>query len=194
MSHTLPILTYKEDALEPYISKKTIEFHYEIHLHTYINNLNNLIKDTKFEKMNLEDIVTNADGAIFNNGAQAWNHIFYFQQFSPAANKAPQGKLENAIKKEFGKLDNFIDKFSQMAVGLFGSGWVWLVKKHDGQVTIVPESNAGNPMLMGLKPIMTIDVWEHAYYLDYQNRRAEYVKNFWHILDWNVINKRYEEL
>ncbi|MFC2137194.1 superoxide dismutase [Bacteroidota bacterium] len=193
MPFTLPILAYKENALEPYISKKTIDFHYGKHLQGYINNLNNLIKGTKFEKANLEDIVNNSDGATFNNGAQAWNHIFYFKQFSPTAKKQPEGKLNNAIIKEFESFDNFIEKFSQTANTLFGAGWVWLVKKYDNSLAIIPESNAGNPMLIGLKPIMVIDVWEHAYYLDYQNRRPEYVKNFWHILDWNIISKRYED-
>ena len=194
MAFTLPILGYKDDALEPYITKKTMDFHYGKHLQTYINNLNDLIKETKFENANLEEIVTNSDGAIFNNGAQTWNHIFYFRQFSPTANKKPEGKLASAIDKEFESFDNFKEKFSKTAISLFGSGWVWLIKKYDNSLAIVPESNAGNPMLIGLKPILTIDVWEHAYYLDYQNRRPDYVKNFWHIVDWTIISKRYEEL
>jgi len=194
MAFTLPVLSYKDNALEPYITKKTMDFHYGKHLQSYINNLNNLIKGTKLVTANLENIVTNSDGAIFNNGAQTWNHIFYFQQFSPTANKKPEGKLASAIDKEFESFDNFKEKFSQTAISLFGAGWVWLVKKYDNSLAIIPESNAGNPMLIGLTPIMTIDVWEHAYYLDYQNRRPDYVKNFWHILDWAIISKRYEEM
>lgn len=193
MSHTLPVLPYKEDALEPYISKKTIEFHYGKHHQAYVNNLNKLLPGTRFEKDDLETIVKEADGGLYNNGSQAWNHAFYFTELSPEPAKQPRGRLASVIKEEFGSMELFIEKFSNVANSLFGSGWVWLVKRHDGSLNIIPESNAGNPMLLNLKPIMNIDVWEHAYYLDYQNRRPEYVKNFWNVLDWEIICRRYDE-
>jgi len=191
MKHELPALPYATDALAPKISKQTVEIHWFKHAQTYINNTNNLIPGTAFENASLEEIIMKAEGPIFNNGAQSWNHIFYFTQFSPSPKLKPEGKLGEAIDKQFGSLEAFKEQFSKAAVGLFGSGWAWLAKKADGSLEIVPESNAGNPMRTGLTPIMTCDVWEHSYYLDYQNRRADYLAIFWDVLDWNVIEKRF---
>jgi Fe-Mn family superoxide dismutase len=191
MKHELPALPYATDALAPKISKQTVEIHWFKHAQTYINNTNNLIPGTAFENASLEEIIMKAEGPIFNNGAQSWNHIFYFTQFSPSPKLKPEGKLGEAIDKQFGSLEAFKEQFSKAAVGLFGSGWAWLAKKADGSLEIVPESNAGNPMRKGLTPIMTCDVWEHSYYLDYQNRRADYLAIFWDVLDWNVIEKRF---
>jgi Fe-Mn family superoxide dismutase len=191
MSHTLPTLPYALNALEPNISLKTLEFHYGKHHQAYVNNLNNLVPGTKFENATLETIIKEADGAIFNNGAQIWNHTFYFTSFSPKGGGEPEGILGEAIKKSFGSLSEFKDKFSKAAITLFGSGWAWLVKKADGSLEIVQESNAGNPLRKGLTPILTCDVWEHTYYLDYQNRRPDYIEAFWKILDWKVVGKRF---
>ena|SRR3972149_9418477 len=194
MSHFLPKLPYKIDDLEPNISKRTLEFHYGKHHQAYVNNLNNLIQGTRYESADLESILKTSDGGIYNNSAQAWNHTFYFLALSPKPVKTPTGQLAIEINNEFGSLQEFVDKFSQAAILLFGSGWVWLTKKHNGGLSIIPESNAGNPLLINLKPVMTIDVWEHAYYLDYQNRRSDYVKSFWNVLDWDVVTNRYNEV
>lgn len=193
MIHELPKLPYEVGSLEPFISQKTIEFHYGKHHQTYVNNLNNLIKGTPFENASLEEIIKNADGGIFNNGAQVWNHTFYFFQFSKEGKKIPSGELANAINQQFGSFENFKNEFSKAAVGLFGSGWAWLSINKEGKLVITQESNAGNPLRNGLKPILTCDVWEHAYYLDYQNRRADYVEAFWNLIDWNIIEKRFIE-
>ncbi|MGC9151543.1 MAG: superoxide dismutase [Microbacter sp.] len=191
MKHELPALPYATDALAPKISKQTVEVHWFKHAQTYINNVNNLIPGTPFENASLEEIIMKADGPIFNNGSQSWNHIFYFNQFSPNPKSKPEGKLAKAINKQFGSFEAFKEQFSKASIGLFGSGWGWLAKKADGSLEIVPESNAGNPMRKGLTPIMTCDVWEHSYYLDYQNRRADYLAIFWDVLDWNIIEKRF---
>ena len=191
MSFELPKLPYAMNALEPHISSKTLEFHYGKHHQAYVNNLNNLVIGTKFENSSLETIVLEADGAIFNNGAQIWNHTFYFSSFSPNGGAEPKGVLAEAINKSFGSFADFKEKFSKASITLFGSGWTWLVKKPDGTLDIVQESNAGNPLRKGLTPILTCDVWEHAYYLDYQNRRPDYIESFWKIVDWNIVGKRY---
>lgn len=191
MAFELPNLPYNLDALAPSIGKQTMEFHYGKHHQTYVNNLNNLISGTKFEHASLEQIVREADGAIFNNGAQIWNHTFYFTSFSPDARPTPSGPLAIAIDKQFGSLAEFKEKFNKAATTLFGSGWAWLVKKADGSLDIVQESNAGCPLRNGLTPILTCDVWEHAYYLDYQNRRPDYVSAFWNILDWEAVSRRF---
>jgi Fe-Mn family superoxide dismutase len=177
--------------LQPYITKTTIEFHYGKHHQAYVNNLNGLVVGTKFENASLEAIIKEADGGIFNNAAQIWNHTFYFLSLSPKPLAEPTGQLAESIKKDFGSLEEFKDKFSKAAAGLFGSGWAWLVKKDDGSLEITQESNAGNPLKKGLKPILTCDVWEHAYYLDYQNKRPDYVQAFWKVLDWEVVSKRF---
>ena len=191
MSVELPKLPYDLDALEPHISKKTLEFHYGRHHQAYVNNLNNLIAGTKFENAALETIVKEAEGGIFNNAAQVWNHTFYFTGFSPAGANEPSGELAIAINNQFGSLSAFMDEFSKAAGTLFGSGWAWLVKNDTGSLDIIQESNAGNPLRKGLVPVLTCDVWEHAYYLDYQNKRPDYVQAFWNVIDWDVVSKRF---
>ncbi|MGQ1890781.1 superoxide dismutase [Thermophagus sp. OGC60D27] len=191
MKFSLPQLPYALDALEPNISKKTLEFHYGKHHQAYVNNLNNLIQGTKFENADLETIVKEAEGGIYNNGAQVWNHTFYFTSLSPNGGGVPSGALAKAIDEAFGSFEKFKEQFSQAAATLFGSGWAWLVKNNDGKLEIVKESNAGNPMRRGLTPILTCDVWEHAYYLDYQNKRPDYIQRFWNCVDWNLVAKRF---
>ena len=191
MSFELPKLPYKLDALVPYISEETLDYHYGKHHQTYVNNLNGLVPGTEFEKATLETIVKTAEGGIFNNGAQVWNHTFYFETFSPKGKRIPDGVIADAIKASFGSFDNFKEQFNKSSATLFGAGWTWLAKKDDGSLQIIPESNAGNPLRKGLKPLMTIDVWEHAYYIDYRNKRPDYIKSFWEILDWDVIAMRY---
>ena len=191
MTHELKPLSYAANALEPVISKQTIEFHYGKHLQTYINNLNNLIVGTPFETAPIEQIVKESEGGLFNNAGQVWNHNFYFEQFSPTPQAAPTGALAEAIEKSFGSFDAFKEQFAKAAVGLFGSGWAWLVKNSDGSLAITQESNAGTPLRKNLVPLLTCDVWEHAYYLDYQNRRADYIAAFWKIVDWKIIESRF---
>ncbi|NJK84691.1 MAG: superoxide dismutase [Bacteroidales bacterium] len=191
MPFELPVLPYSLDALEPVISKTTLEFHYGKHHQAYINNLNNLVPGTKFENASLEQIIHEADGGIFNNAAQVWNHTFYFMTFEPGGSKVPAGPLAEAINKQFGSFENFKEQFSKAAVTLFGSGWVWLVKKSDGSLEIIQESNAGNPLRNGFTPLLTFDVWEHAYYIDYQNKRPDHIKAIWDIINWDVVGKRF---
>lgn len=191
MKFSLPSLPYALDALEPNISKRTLEFHYGKHHQAYVNNLNKLIPDTKFENANLETIIKEADGGIYNNGAQVWNHTFYFSSLSPNGGNAPTGPLAQAIDETFGSFDTFKEKFTQASATLFGSGWTWLVKNTEGKLEIIKESNAGNPMRNGMTPILTCDVWEHAYYLDYQNKRPDYIEKFWNCVDWDIVGKRF---
>jgi superoxide dismutase, Fe-Mn family len=191
MSFELPKLPYALNALEPHISQKTLEFHYGKHHQTYVTNLNNLLPGSKFENAKLDTIVIESEGAIYNNAAQIWNHTFYFETFSPQGGGEPTGKLAEAINQKFGSFAEFKEKFSKAALTLFGSGWAWLVEDADGKLDIVQESNAGNPMHKGLKPLLTCDVWEHAYYIDYQNRRAEYIETFWKLIDWKKVERRF---
>lgn len=191
MSFELPKLNYELDALEPVISKQTMEFHYGKHHQAYVNNLNNLIVGTEFENATLDEIVMKSTGGIFNNGAQVWNHTFYFNQFAKDGCDEPRGELKNAIDKAFGSFDAFKEQFAKAAVTLFGSGWAWLVVTPEGGLEIVQTSNAANPMTSGKKPILTCDVWEHAYYLDKQNLRPKYVEDFWKIVDWKIISDRF---
>ncbi len=191
MKFQQPRLPYAPDALEPVISAVTIDFHYGKHEKAYIDNLNRLIKDTPFEDMPLERIIVESDGALFNNASQAWNHIFYFFQFNPAGLKAPGGKLAEKIEEQYGSLEEFQRQFEEAGATLFGSGWVWLANDNEGNLQILKGSNADNPLRQNLNPILTFDVWEHAYYLDYQNRRADYLHKLWDILDWSVIESRY---
>lgn len=184
-------LPYAADALEPVISKSTIDFHYGKHLQGYVNNLNQLIKGTKFENADIITIIKESDGPIFNNAAQVWNHTFYFSTLAPNAGGAPKGKLADAINATWGSFENFQKEFNAASVSVFGSGWAWLVKDKDGKLSIVKESNAGNPITKGLTPLLTFDVWEHAYYLDYQNRRPDHVNALWNIVDWNIVEARY---
>ena len=191
MKHELPELPYELNALEPHISARTLEFHYGKHHQIYITNLNDLIQGTKYENSDLETMIKEAEGSIFNNAAQVWNHTFYFTSFTPDGNSEPKGALADAIKKKFGSFKEFKELFSKSALTLFGSGWAWLVKDNNGSLEILQESNAGNPLRKGLKPILTCDVWEHAYYLDHQNKRVDYINAFWNIIDWEVVDKRY---
>jgi superoxide dismutase, Fe-Mn family len=191
MSFELPKLPYGLNALAPILSMETLEYHYGKHHQAYVNNLNGLIPGTEFEKADLETMIRKAEGAVFNNAAQVWNHTFYFESFSKSGKKTPAGKLADAINKSFGSFESFKEQFTKASLTLFGSGWVWLAVKDDGVLSILQESNAGNPLKKGLKPVMTCDVWEHAYYIDYRNRRPDYLKAFWEILDWDVISKRF---
>ena len=191
MSFELPKLPYAQNALEPYISEKTIEFHYGKHHKTYVEKVNGLIKGTEFENSKLEKIIEKADGGIFNNGAQVWNHSFYFLALSPNAKKEPTGPLADAINETFGSFTQFKTDFANAGAGLFGSGWVWLVKNNEGELEILQGANAENPLRDGYAPIMTMDVWEHAYYLDTQNARPKYIENFFEVLDWAVVEKRF---
>jgi superoxide dismutase, Fe-Mn family len=190
MTHELPKLPYALNALEPFISQKTIEFHYGKHHQAYVNNLNKLVTGTEFENASLEDIVRKSSGGIFNNGAQVWNHTFYWNCMKPQGGGEPGGALYDAILKNFGSFAEFREKFSTAAVTLFGSGWAWLVKKDDGTLEITQESNAGNPMKAGKSPLLTCDVWEHAYYLDKQNLRPNYIADFWQLVDWDAVGSR----
>lgn len=191
MKFSLPELPYAHNALEPIISEKTISFHYGKHHLTYVNNLNGMVEGTEFENSDLETIVKKSEGPIFNNAAQIWNHTFYFLSLTPKKGSAPSEKLAKAIDSAFGSLDAFKAEFNKAAISVFGSGWAWLVKDADGKLSIVKESNAGTPLTRGLAPLLTFDVWEHAYYLDYQNRRADYVSALWDLVDWAVVSGRY---
>ncbi len=191
MKYIQPELPYDSAALAPAISEETVRFHYGKHEKAYIDNLNAMIKDTHFENMSLEEIICEADGALFNNASQAWNHIFYFFSLSPDGGGEPGGELRRAIDRDFGSFEKFKEDFVKAGTGLFGSGWVWLSKDADGKLFIQADSNAGNPMTTGLTPLLTFDVWEHAYYLDYQNRRADALNALWNIVDWDVVESRY---
>ncbi len=191
MNHILPGLTFGPKDLEPHISERTIEFHYGKHHQAYVNNLNKLIEGTKFEQASLEDIIRDAEGGILNNGAQVWNHSFYFSCLSPKGGGNPKGALGKALERDFNSFSEFKEKFTAAAATLFGSGWAWLVKEAEGKLRIIQESNAGNPIRSGLIPILTCDVWEHAYYLDYQNRRLDYINSFWELVDWDIVARRY---
>ncbi|HPV87837.1 MAG TPA: superoxide dismutase [Bacteroidales bacterium] len=196
MTHQLPPLPFSANDLDPAISSVTIGLHYGKHHQAYLNNLNNLIVGTPFENISLEAIIAKAPaGPIFNNAAQVFNHTFYFDQFKAQgkAKKRPENELLKAIEKSFGSYDKFVEAFSTSAATLFGSGWAWLIREQDGSLVITQESNAGCPLAKQQKPILTCDVWEHAYYMDYQNRRADYIKAFWDILDWAVIESRYRK-
>lgn len=191
MTFELPKLPYKLDSLVPFISQETLEFHYGKHHQTYVNNLNGLVTGTEFENSELESMIGKAEGAIFNNAAQIWNHTFYFESFSKDGRKLPSGPLADEINRSFGSFESFRELFTKSAATLFGSGWAWLANKDDGTLQILQESNAGNPLRKGLKPLLTCDVWEHAYYIDYRNRRPDYIKSFWEIVDWDIISMRY---
>ncbi len=188
MKHELPALPYEKTALQPYISEETLEYHHGKHHQAYVTNLNNLIPGTEYENLSLEDIVKKAPaGGIFNNAAQVWNHTFYWNCMAPKAGGAPTGALADAITKTFGSFDTFKEKFTASCVGNFGSGWTWLVKNKDGSLEIVNTSNAGCPLTTDKKPLLTCDVWEHAYYIDVRNARAKYVENFWHLVNWRFV-------
>lgn len=184
-------LPYEADALAPVISAETIGFHYGKHLQAYVNNLNNLLPGSGFEGLSLEEIVVKSEGGIFNNAGQILNHNMYFTQFkAPAKENVPTGKIADAINAQFGSFDAFKAEFEKKGATLFGSGWVWLSSDKDGKLVITQETNAGNPLTKGLNPLLTFDVWEHAYYIDFQNRRPDYLSSLWQIVNWDEINNR----
>ena len=191
MAFELPPLPYAKNALAPTISEETIEYHYGKHHQTYVTNLNNLVKGSEFEAMGLEDIVRESSGGVFNNAAQVWNHTFYWNCLKPGGGGAPTGALAAAIDKAFGSFAAFKEKFSSSAVGNFGSGWTWLVKNADGSLEVLNTSNAGTPMTSGKTALLTCDVWEHAYYVDYRNARAKYVESFWWLVNWDFVAKNF---
>ncbi len=183
--HELPELPYAKNALEPHISEETLEYHYGRHHATYVKKLNNLIAGTKFESMPLEDIIRESTGSIFNNAAQVWNHIFYWKCLSPDGGGEPRGELASAIQQSYKSYTEFKKQFSEAAISNFGSGWTWLVKNADGQLEIINTSNAETPITDGKQPLLTCDVWEHAYYIDYRNARPSYLEAFWNIVNWD---------
>lgn len=187
----IPLLQYDLDSLQPVISKQTLELHFGVHTKNYIDNLNTILTKENYGDLNISDIICNSEGPLFNNAAQAWNHIFYFNSFAPAGCRVPVGRIGSAINKQYGDFESFKRQFVEKGIGIFGSGWIWLARDFEGKLHIVPKQNAGNPMTDGLTPLLTFDVWEHAYYLDYKNRRAEYLNALWNILDWNVIEERF---
>lgn len=189
MTITLPELPYAMDALVPHISKETLEYHYGKHHQTYVTNLNNLIPGTEFANASLEEIILKSKGGIFNNAAQIWNHTFYWHSLSPKGGGKPTGKIADAINRDFGSFDSFKEEFTKAAATLFGSGWAFLVQGENRKLAIRQESNAGNPLTSGLKPILTCDVWEHAYYIDYRNARPKYIEAFWSLVNWDFANK-----
>ena len=196
---SLIALPYSAEALEPAISRETIEYHYGKHLQAYVDNLNKMVAGTEFEKMPLEEIVCKSQGGIFNNAGQILNHNLYFTQFAPKEEaKASEANVVNteigkAILRDFGSIEAFKEEFEKKGVGLFGSGWVWLAADKNGKLVITQEPNAGNPITKGLKPLLTMDVWEHAYYIDYRNRRAAHLQALWQIINWQEIERRYQK-
>jgi Fe-Mn family superoxide dismutase len=190
MEHTLPPLPYAKDALQPTMSAETLEFHYGKHHQAYVTNLNNLIKGTEFENLSLEEIIKKSQGGIFNNSAQVWNHTFFWNCMTPNGS-APTGPVADAINAKWGSFDKFKEEFQKSAVSNFGSGWTWLVKKTDGTVDIVNTSNAGTPLTTENKALLTVDVWEHAYYIDYRNARPKFVESWWNIVNWDFVNQNF---
>jgi Fe-Mn family superoxide dismutase len=193
MQHQLPDLPYALDALEPHVSKETLEFHHGKHHRAYVTNLNNLVTGTEFDGASLEDIIMKSSGGVFNNAAQVWNHTFYWNCVSPSGGGAPSGALAAAIDAKFGSLDELKKQFSQSAATNFGSGWTWLVKNADGSIDIVNTSNAGTPMTDGKTALLTVDVWEHAYYVDYRNARPKYLEEIWKIINWDFVAANYSD-
>lgn len=191
MEHTLPPLPYPMDALQPHISRETLEYHYGKHHQAYVTNLNNLIKGTDFENASLEDIIKKSSGGVFNNSAQVWNHTFFWNCMKPNGGGAPSGTVADAINAKWGSFDKFKEEFNKSAISNFGSGWTWLVKKADGSVDIVNTSNAGTPLTSADKALLTCDVWEHAYYIDYRNARAKFVEAFWNLANWDFVAKNF---
>ena len=187
MAHQLPALPYAENALEPHISAETLRFHHGKHHAAYVNNLNKLVAGTEYETQSLEQIIKTSAGAVFNNAAQIFNHTFYWSCLTPDSPHKPSGDLADAIDGAFGSFDGFKEQFSQTAITTFGSGWAWLVKNADGSLELLSTSNAGTPLTGGQTPLLTCDVWEHAYYIDYRNARPEYVKSFWELVHWGFV-------
>jgi len=193
MTHVLPRLPYEMDALQPYISKETLEYHYGKHHLAYVNKLNELIQGTEFEQASLEDVILKSSGGIFNNAAQVWNHTFYWHCLTPKSKGEPTGQLAESINKTFHSFDEFKKQFIQTAITTFGSGWAWLVRTHEGQLEIMSTSNADLPMKHKKKALLTCDVWEHAYYIDYRNARPSYIENFWKIVNWDFVSENLTE-
>ncbi len=191
MAHTLPPLPYSMDALAPHISKETLEYHYGKHHQTYVTKLNELIVGTEFENLSLEETVKKSSGGIFNNSAQVWNHTFYWHSLSPQGGGKPTGALADAINAKWGSFDKFKEELTKVAIGTFGSGWAWLVKKPDGALDLVSTSNAATPLTTESKAIVTVDVWEHAYYIDYRNARPKYLEAFWNLVNWDFASKNF---
>lgn len=191
MSFELPKLPYELNALEPIISKETLEYHYGKHHQAYVTNLNKLIEGSEFADQSLEDIIRSSSGGIFNNAAQVWNHTFYWNCLTPNSSKQPSGPLLDAINSTFGSFDLFKEQFSQTAITTFGSGWAWLVKNAQGAVELVSTSNAQTPLTQNQTPLLTCDVWEHAYYIDYRNARPQYVEKFWDLVNWDFVAEQF---
>ena len=191
MEHTLPPLPYALDALQPHISKETLEFHHGKHHNAYVVNLNGLIKGTEFENASLEDIIRKSSGGVFNNAAQIWNHTFYWHSLKPNGGGEPTGALAEAIQKKWGSFAAFKEAFTKSAIGNFGSSWTWLVKKADGSLDIVNTSNAATPITGSDRPLLTCDLWEHAYYIDYRNRRPDYLGGWWSLVNWDFAAKNF---
>ena len=194
MKYSLQPLPYGDDALEPIISRDTIRVHYGKHELGYINKLNDMIAGTEYETMSLEDIIRSSSGSLFNNAAQVWNHQFYFLTFTPHIRRHPVGALATAIERHWETFETFCEVFMQSGMSLFGSGWVWLCSDDEGHLGIRALSNAGNPLTEGLIPLLTFDVWEHAYYIDYRNRRDAHLHNLWQLVDWSVVESRYNKV
>lgn len=192
MPFVLPPLPYEMDALQPYISRETLEYHYGKHHQAYVTNLNNLVAGTDLENKPLEEIIKTQTGGVFNNAAQDWNHTFYWHCLKPKGGGEPTGELLAAINKNFGDFNTFKDQFSKVAIATFGSGWAWLVKTPDGKLEIVSTSNAGTPLTTPNKPLMTCDVWEHAYYIDYRNARPKYLEAFWNLVNWDFVTVNFK--
>ena len=191
MAFELPALPYEKNALEPHISSETLDFHYGKHHNTYVQKLNGLVEGTDLEGKSLEDIIKTSSGGVFNNAAQIWNHTFYWNSLSPNGGGEPTGAVADAINAAFGSFEDFKAKFNDMAVNNFGSSWTWLVKKADGSLDIINTSNAGTPITEGLTPLITVDLWEHAYYIDYRNVRPDYLKGFWALVNWDFANENF---
>ena len=191
MAFELPALPYAKDALAPHISEETLEFHYGKHHQTYVTNLNNLVPGTEFDGLSLEEIISKSSGGVFNNAAQIWNHTFYWNSLSPNGGGEPEGGLANAINRTFGSFEEFKAEFTKCAVTTFGSGWAWLVKNSDGSLALVSTSNAGCPLTEGQTPLLTCDVWEHAYYIDYRNARPKYLEAFWALVNWDFAAENF---
>lgn len=194
MTFELPKLPYAMDALAPHISQETLEYHYGKHHNAYVVNLNKLIDNTQYASLSLEEIIKTSTGGVFNNAAQVWNHTFYWHCLSPQGGGEPQGALAEAIKNEFGSFSVFQEKFTQASIATFGSGWAWLVQDQQGKLSIISTSNAGTPMTEGLRALLTCDVWEHAYYIDYRNARPNYINAFWELVNWEFVSSQFQEI
>lgn len=192
MAFELPPLPYAHDALQPHMSKETLEYHHDKHHKTYVDNLNKLVPGTEYEGKDLESIIKKSSGPVFNNAAQVWNHTFFWNCLSPKGGGKPSGPLAEAIMADFGTFEAFKEKFSDTSIKQFASGWGWLVKNKAGKLEILSTSNAGNPMTDGHTPLMTCDVWEHAYYIDYRNKRPDFLASFWNLVNWDFISKNYQ--